>query len=95
MYLWFFKVFLYIILAEAKTPVEFEEFCSEMKIKDNINILALKNMHASDYGVNFRSVEISLSKLLADANETLMMVKKELIEGYDWRGVSLAKSKKQ
>jgi hypothetical protein len=60
-----------------------------------MNILALKNMHAKDHGVSFRSVEIRLSKLLADANETLMMVKKELIEGYDWRGVSLAKSKKQ
>ena len=47
-----------------------------MKIKENMNVLALRNMEARGEGVSFRSVEISLWKLLADANETVMMVKK-------------------
>ncbi len=56
-----------------------------------MNVIALRNMEVRGEGVSFRSVEISLWKLLADANETVMMIKKELIEGYDWRGVSLKK----
>jgi hypothetical protein len=39
----------------------------------------------------FKAVEIDLAKLLTDANETIMMIKKEMFEGYDWRGVSLKK----
>lgn len=82
-----------IILGEIRTPLEFYEFCREMGIKDNSMMITLKGNVENRKDAFFKLNEINLSKVLLDAHETIEMIKKELFEGYDWRGVSLKRNK--